>query len=113
MVVRCIFFVSHCDIQKKKITFESNQSFCLEIFYILSDLDLCRLVKSNKVLEAKTFNVIYQAIPWYSEAGTQTEWKYPRNANTQYYPREYTEQEQEELGKSNEMGTFLTGVCPR
>ncbi|XP_052258483.1 dynein axonemal intermediate chain 3-like isoform X6 [Dreissena polymorpha] len=54
-----------------------------------------------------------QAIPWFMDSGTQTEWKYPRNANTQYYPREFSQHEQQEILKKKQTGTFMDGVCPR
>ncbi len=44
---------------------------------------------------------------------SQTDWKYPRNANTQYYPREYTEAEKEEQLKSEELSKFMDSVFPR
>ena len=49
----------------------------------------------------------------FSDTGTQTEWKYPRNANTQYYAREFSEAEQEEKFKSGDVSEFIGGVCPR
>lgn len=54
-----------------------------------------------------------QAIPMFTESGTQTEWKYPRNANTQYYAREFTQTEQEDLLKSGEISNFVSDVVPR
>ncbi|XP_052776408.1 dynein axonemal intermediate chain 3-like isoform X2 [Mya arenaria] len=54
-----------------------------------------------------------QAIPWFTESGTQTEWKYPRNANTQYYPREFSTKEQETIVAKKATGEFVGGVCPR
>ena len=49
----------------------------------------------------------------FTESGTQTEWKYPRNANTQYYAREFTQTEQEDLLKSGEISNFVSDVVPR
>ncbi|XP_048256413.1 dynein axonemal intermediate chain 3-like isoform X4 [Haliotis rufescens] len=54
-----------------------------------------------------------QAIPLISDAGTQTDWKYPRNANTQYYPREYSEQEREKIASSKPVKDFVGTVAPR
>ena len=44
---------------------------------------------------------------------SQTEWKYPKNANTQYQYREFNEQQQEEEFKKDELNTFMSGVRPR
>ena len=49
----------------------------------------------------------------FTDSGTQTEWKYPRTANTQYYAREFTEAEQEQLFNSGGITDFITGVAPR
>ncbi|KAL4236475.1 WD repeat-containing protein 63 [Mactra antiquata] len=54
-----------------------------------------------------------QAIPWFTDSGTQTEWKYPRNANTQYYPREFSTKEQEDILNKNETKEFVESVGPR
>ncbi|XP_077981205.1 dynein axonemal intermediate chain 3-like [Glandiceps talaboti] len=54
-----------------------------------------------------------QAIPELVESGSQTEWKHPRNASTQYVPREFTEQEKEELSTSKSLEVFITAVAPR
>jgi hypothetical protein len=42
----------------------------------------------------------WQAVPDQRDFGTQTDWKYPRNANTQYYPREFSALEIEQIEKS-------------
>ena len=54
-----------------------------------------------------------QAVPDQTNVGTQTDWKYPRNANSQYYPREFSTQELEELQQSDELATFVKNVEPR
>lgn len=54
-----------------------------------------------------------QAIPWFTNSGTQTEWKYPRNANTQYYPREFSQKEQNDIMKKNQTREFVEGAAPR
>ncbi|XP_045159985.2 dynein axonemal intermediate chain 3-like isoform X2 [Mercenaria mercenaria] len=54
-----------------------------------------------------------QAIPWFQDSGTQTEWKYPRNANTQYYPREFSQKEQEDILNKKETVNFVESVGPR
>lgn len=54
-----------------------------------------------------------QAIPTVSEASTQTDWKYPRNANSQYYPREFSEKEKEAILNSKQLPSFVNDVTPR
>lgn len=54
-----------------------------------------------------------QAIPVLAEGGTQTDWKYPRNANTQYYPREFSHQEKEVILNSKNLPNFISDVTPR
>jgi hypothetical protein len=55
----------------------------------------------------------FQAIPWFQDSGTQTEWKYPRNANTQYYPREFSQKEKEDILNKKDISNFVTSVAPR
>ncbi|XP_064605528.1 dynein axonemal intermediate chain 3-like [Liolophura sinensis] len=54
-----------------------------------------------------------QAIPEFRESTTQTSWKYPRRVNTQYYPREFTEEEKKDLESSEQLQNFIEGVTPR
>ena len=49
----------------------------------------------------------------FTDSGTQTEWKYPRTACTQYYPREFSQSEQDDLFKSKDISEFVTNVVPR
>ena len=49
----------------------------------------------------------------FSDSGTQTEWKYPRTACTQYYAREFSQNEQDDLFKSKDISDFVNGVVPR
>lgn len=56
---------------------------------------------------------ILQAIPTLQEEGTQTDWKYPRNANTQYYPREFSNQEKDAILSSKNLPNFISDVTPR
>lgn len=43
----------------------------------------------------------------------QTDWKYPKNANTQYYYREFSEEQKEEELKKENLSSFMTDVRPR
>ena len=54
-----------------------------------------------------------QAIPEFQESSAQTDWKYPRNATTQYEARAYDEEEKENLLKTEEVGEFAKNVAPR
>ncbi|XP_076440866.1 dynein axonemal intermediate chain 3-like isoform X2 [Babylonia areolata] len=70
--------------------------------------------------EDKTFDLkkvelttAVQAVPVQEETGTQTDWKYPRNANTQYYPREFSTQELEKVKESDDLADFIKKVEPR
>ncbi|BFY99788.1 hypothetical protein BsWGS_02828 [Bradybaena similaris] len=57
----------------------------------------------------KSVQAVFQQVT----EGTQTTWKYPRNANTQTYPRELTEEEQIKCFESQECGNFInsTALC--
>ncbi|XP_059149389.1 dynein axonemal intermediate chain 3-like [Physella acuta] len=48
-----------------------------------------------------------QAVSEQVTQGTQTNWKYPRNANTQTYPREYSEEERLAIFSSDECHNFI------
>ncbi|XP_074640912.1 dynein axonemal intermediate chain 3-like [Tubulanus polymorphus] len=54
-----------------------------------------------------------QAIPFLVETSTQTDWKYPRNACTQYYPREFTDEEKEAHLNSKNLKDAVNNVTPR
>ncbi|XP_038048584.1 dynein intermediate chain 3, axonemal-like isoform X2 [Patiria miniata] len=70
--------------------------------------------------EDKSFNVKkvemdygVQAVPTYTENGTQTDWKHPRNQTTQYFPREFDKEEKNKLMESEDILNFLNHVTPR
>ncbi|XP_031455865.1 WD repeat-containing protein 63 [Phasianus colchicus] len=65
---------------------------------------------SIKVLEK---HVGVQMVPKVREAGTQTQWTYPKNATTQYFPRQLSNEEKEEILSSEKLKQFLTSVCLR
>ncbi|XP_062921139.1 dynein axonemal intermediate chain 3 isoform X1 [Mobula hypostoma] len=54
-----------------------------------------------------------QAVPKLWESSTQTKWTYPRNACTQYTPREFTAEEKEQLLKSEALTNFINSVASR
>ncbi|XP_040607574.1 dynein intermediate chain 3, axonemal [Mesocricetus auratus] len=51
-----------------------------------------------------------QVIPEVKGTGTQTKWAFPKNASTQYYAREFTEEEKETLEQSKTLAEFLNSV---
>ncbi|KAK1165411.1 WD repeat-containing protein 63 [Acipenser oxyrinchus oxyrinchus] len=54
-----------------------------------------------------------QAVPQLQETSTQTKWKYPRNACTQYVPREFTDEEKENFMNSQSLKDFINSVALR
>ncbi|NXJ61218.1 WDR63 protein, partial [Rostratula benghalensis] len=62
---------------------------------------------SIKMLEK---NVGIQMVPKVREASTQTKWSYPKNAATQYFPRQLTNEEREESLSSEKLKEFFTSV---
>uniref|UniRef100_A0A8C5LFH8 Dynein axonemal intermediate chain 3 n=1 Tax=Jaculus jaculus TaxID=51337 RepID=A0A8C5LFH8_JACJA len=51
-----------------------------------------------------------QVIPEIKGVSTQTKWAFPKNASTQYYPREFSEKEKGKLAQSKELADFLNSV---
>ncbi|NXK86819.1 WDR63 protein, partial [Formicarius rufipectus] len=67
--------------------------------------------------EDKTFSIQMlerdvgvQAVPKIREASIQTKWTYPKNAATQYFPRQLSKEEKAESLSSERMKQFLTSV---
>ncbi|XP_009958347.1 PREDICTED: WD repeat-containing protein 63, partial [Leptosomus discolor] len=51
-----------------------------------------------------------QMVPKVRETTTQTKWTYPKNAATQYFPRQLSNEEKEECLSSKKLKEFLTSV---
>ncbi|XP_032726167.1 WD repeat-containing protein 63 [Lontra canadensis] len=51
-----------------------------------------------------------QVIPKVKDISTQTRWTYPKNATTQYYPRELSEEEKETFEQSKPLSDFLNNT---
>ncbi|KFP24790.1 WD repeat-containing protein 63, partial [Colius striatus] len=51
-----------------------------------------------------------QTVPKVKEVATQTKWTYPKNAATQYFPRQLSNEEKEERLSSKKLKEFLTSV---
>ncbi|KAM4655172.1 dynein axonemal intermediate chain 3 isoform 6-T12 [Amazona ochrocephala] len=62
---------------------------------------------SIKMLEK---DVGVQMVPKVKESSTQTKWTYPKNAATQYFPRELSDEEKEDYLSSEKLKEFLTSV---
>ncbi|XP_065597164.1 dynein axonemal intermediate chain 3 [Cyrtonyx montezumae] len=62
---------------------------------------------SIKVLEK---DVGVQMVPKLREASIQTEWTYPKNAATQYFPRQLSNEEKEQILSSEKLKQFITSV---
>ncbi|NWU61673.1 WDR63 protein, partial [Pterocles burchelli] len=62
---------------------------------------------SIKMLEK---DVGVQMVPKVREASTQTKWTYPKNASTQYFPRQLSNEEKEDSLSSEKLKEFLTSV---
>ncbi|NXP05918.1 WDR63 protein, partial [Thinocorus orbignyianus] len=62
---------------------------------------------SIKMLEK---NIGMQMVPKVREASTQTKWTYPKNAATQYFPRELSNEEREKSLSSEKLKEFFTSV---
>ncbi|XP_056388491.1 dynein axonemal intermediate chain 3 isoform X2 [Hyla sarda] len=54
-----------------------------------------------------------QVVPLLQEQSTQTKWTYPRNACTQYTPREFTEEQKQEYLSSKDLKEFINSVSLR
>ncbi|XP_071984574.1 dynein axonemal intermediate chain 3 [Engystomops pustulosus] len=54
-----------------------------------------------------------QVVPLLQEQSTQTKWTYPRNACTQYTPREFTEEQKQEHLSSKSLKEFINSVSLR
>ncbi|KAB0394411.1 hypothetical protein E2I00_019271, partial [Balaenoptera physalus] len=64
----------------------------------------------NFTLKQLERDVGMQVVPKIKDTSTQTRWTYPKNATTQYYPRELSEEEKEALGQSKTLTEFLNNV---
>ncbi|XP_059544996.1 dynein axonemal intermediate chain 3 [Myotis daubentonii] len=64
----------------------------------------------NFVIKQLEKDVGMQVVPEIKEISTQTKWTYPRNATTQYYPREFLEKEKETFGQSKPLADFLNNM---
>ncbi|XP_054576885.1 dynein axonemal intermediate chain 3 [Eptesicus fuscus] len=64
----------------------------------------------NFIIKQLEKDVGLQVVPQIKDISTQTRWTYPRNATTQYYPREFLEKEKETFGQSKPLAEFLNNM---
>uniref|UniRef100_A0A8C3SEI9 WD repeat-containing protein 63 n=1 Tax=Chelydra serpentina TaxID=8475 RepID=A0A8C3SEI9_CHESE len=64
----------------------------------------------NFIIKKLEKDVGAQVIPKVKEMSTQTKWTYPRNAATQYFPREFSDEEKELCLSSEDLKEFIISV---
>ncbi|XP_043431397.1 dynein axonemal intermediate chain 3 isoform X2 [Prionailurus bengalensis] len=64
----------------------------------------------NFIVKQLEKDVGMQVVPKVKDTSTQTRWAYPKNASTQYYPREFSEEEKEIFGQSKSLIDFLNNA---
>lgn len=64
----------------------------------------------NYTLTRAEKDIGLQVIPEVKGTSTQTRWAFPRNATTQYYAREFSEEEKQTLEQSKSLVDFLNNV---
>ncbi|XP_057649501.1 dynein axonemal intermediate chain 3 [Chionomys nivalis] len=73
-------------------------------------IECASYVDKNYTLTQAEKDIGLQVIPEVKGTSTQTKWAFPRNATTQYYPREFSEEEKERLEQSKSLVDFLNNV---
>ncbi|KAM7317825.1 hypothetical protein ACRRTK_022562 [Alexandromys fortis] len=73
-------------------------------------IECASYVDKNYTLTQAEKDIGLQVIPEVKGTSTQTRWPFPRNATTQYYPREFSEEEKESLEQSKSLVDFLKNV---
>ncbi|XP_030062184.1 dynein axonemal intermediate chain 3 [Microcaecilia unicolor] len=58
-------------------------------------------------------NIGIQVVPNLRDCSTQTKWTYPKNACTQYLPREFSDEEKKQLLSSKKLNKFINSACLR
>ncbi|XP_045403584.1 dynein axonemal intermediate chain 3 isoform X1 [Lemur catta] len=64
----------------------------------------------NFTLKQLEKDIGMQVVPQIKDTSTQTKWTYPKNATTQYYPREFSEEEKEAFKQSKSLADFLDNM---
>lgn len=73
-------------------------------------IECASYIDKNYTLTQAEKDIGLQVIPEVKSTSTQTRWTFPRNATTQYYPREFSEEEKESLEQSKSLVDFLNNV---
>lgn len=76
-------------------------------------VEYCLPKEGNFDLRRMELDKFIQAIPILKTVGTQTDWKQPRNACTQYIPRTFTEEEIIQIEELPNYLEFMKKVTPR
>ncbi|XP_051021822.1 dynein axonemal intermediate chain 3 [Acomys russatus] len=88
------------------VTFSDQNASSIKDGYI----ECASYSDKNYTLTQVEKDVSLQVIPEVKGTSTQTKWTFPKNATTQYYPREFSEEEKEALGQSKSLADFLNNV---
>ncbi|KAH0519448.1 WD repeat-containing protein 63 [Microtus ochrogaster] len=88
------------------VAFRDQNSSSVKDAYI----ECASYVDKNYTLTQAEKDIGLQVIPEVKGISTQTRWAFPRNATTQYYPREFSEEEKESLEQSKSLVDFLNNV---
>ncbi|XP_035307505.1 WD repeat-containing protein 63 isoform X2 [Cricetulus griseus] len=88
------------------VTFRDHNASSVKDVYI----ECASYVDKNFVLTQVEKDMGLQVIPEVTDISTQTKWTFPKNATTQYYPRQFSEEERETLEQSRSLVDFLNSV---
>ncbi|CAO2600369.1 Dynein axonemal intermediate chain 3 [Lemmus lemmus] len=88
------------------VTFRDHNASSIKDAYI----ECASYLDKNYTLTQVEKDVGLQVIPEVKGTSTQTKWAYPKNATTQYYAREFSEEEKETLEQSKSLVDFLNNV---
>ncbi|XP_038167661.1 dynein intermediate chain 3, axonemal isoform X1 [Arvicola amphibius] len=88
------------------VTFRDQNASSVKDAYI----ECASYLDKNYTLTQAEKDIGLQVIPDVKDRSTQTRWAFPRNATTQYYPREFSAEEKETLEKSRSLVDFLNNV---
>ncbi|XP_006984798.1 dynein axonemal intermediate chain 3 [Peromyscus maniculatus bairdii] len=88
------------------VTFSDQNASSIKDAYI----ECTSYTDKNFTLNQVEKDIGLQVIPEVKGVSTQTKWAFPKNATTQYYAREFSEEEKEALEQSKTLVDFLNNV---
>ncbi|XP_059122377.1 dynein axonemal intermediate chain 3 isoform X2 [Peromyscus eremicus] len=88
------------------VTFSDQNASSIKDAYI----ECTSYTDKNFTLTQIEKDIGLQVIPEVKGVSTQTKWAFPKNATTQYYAREFSEEEKEALEQSKTLVDFLNNV---